>query len=171
MQEILVPTMMIPMTQSTTLLLVRMRLSTPLVTFLRSAVIVLIAIVVPIYFVMVKPKSSSNNSSVSTSSPTTSSGQPSSTVVVTGGNGSTITMEDGTTFTYLNSFGGTWYWNPEDPFNNNAQAQSWSPPLNQSFRFGIDKIFGVNLGGWLTTEPVTRPLFIRNTLMLSMSGH
>lgn len=122
-----------------------------------AAVIVLIAIVVPIYFVMVKPKSSSNNSSVSTSSPTTSSGQPSSTVVVTGGNGSTITMEDGTTFTYLNSFGGTWYWNPEDPFNNNAQAQSWSPPLNQSFRFGIDKIFGVNLGGWLTTEPFIAP--------------
>ncbi|KAG2041441.1 hypothetical protein BDR03DRAFT_722142 [Suillus americanus] len=121
-----------------------------------AAVIVLIAVVVPIYFVVIKPKSSSsNNSAVSPSNPTatsTSSGQPSS-AVVTGGNGSTITMEDGTTFTYLNPFGGTWHWDPEDPFNNNAQAQSWTPPINQTFSFGTDKIFGVNLGGWLTTEP------------------
>lgn len=126
-----------------------------------AAVIVLVAIVVPIYFVVIKPKSSSSdNSSGSPSSPTStstsSSGQPASDVV-TGGNGSTITMEDGTTFTYLNPFGGTWYWDPQDPFNNNAQAQSWSLPLNQTFRFGIDKIFGVNLGGWLTTEPFIAP--------------
>ncbi|KAG1819604.1 uncharacterized protein BJ212DRAFT_1055248 [Suillus subaureus] len=156
-----------------------------------AAVIVLIAVVVPIYFVVIKPKSSSNNSSaVSPSNPTstsTSTGQPSS-AVVTGGNGSTITMEDGTTFTYSNPFGGTWYWNPDDPFNNNAQAQSWTPPLNQTFSFGTDKIFGVNLGGWLNTEPfmqvyprcwqhctllifiLAHPLFIRNTLKLSMSG-
>lgn len=111
-----------------------------------AAVIVLVDIVVPIYFVVIKPKSSSsNNSSGSPSSPTststTSSGQPASDVV-TGGNGSTITMEDGTTFTYLNPFGGTWYWDPKDPFNNNDQAQSWTLPLNQTFRFGIDKIFG-----------------------------
>ncbi|KAG2348460.1 hypothetical protein BDR05DRAFT_521174 [Suillus weaverae] len=140
-----------------------------------AAVIVLVAVVVPIYFIVVKPKSSSsNNSSASPSSPTstsTSSGQPSSAVVVTGGDGSTVTTEDGTTFTYSNPFGGTWYWDPQDPFNNNAQAQSWSPPLNQTFGFGTDKIFGVNLGGWLTTEPVTHPLFIRNTLEQSMSGH
>lgn len=126
-----------------------------------AAVIVLVAVVVPIYFIVVKPKSSSsNNSSASPSSPTstsTSSGQPSSAVVVTGGDGSTVTTEDGTTFTYSNPFGGTWYWDPQDPFNNNAQAQSWSPPLNQTFGFGTDKIFGVNLGGWLTTEPFIAP--------------
>lgn len=112
-----------------------------------AAVIVLVAVVVPIYFVVIKPKSSSssNDSSASPSSPTstsTSSGQPGSAVVVTGGDGSTVTTEDGTTFTYSNPFGGTWYWDPQNPFNNNAQAQSWTPPLNQTFSFGIDKIFG-----------------------------
>jgi hypothetical protein len=109
-------------------------------------VIVLVAVVVPIYFVVIKPRSSSlNDSSASPSSPTstsTSSGQPGSAVVVTGGDGSTVTTEDGTTFTYSNPFGGTWYWDPQNPFNNNAQAQSWTPPLNQTFSFGIDKIFG-----------------------------
>jgi aryl-phospho-beta-D-glucosidase BglC (GH1 family) len=125
-----------------------------------AAVIVLIAIVVPIYFVVIKPKSSSSSdsNSASPSNPTsTSSGSPSSNVVVTGGDGSTITTEDGTTFTYSNPFGGTWYWDPENPFNNNAQAQSWTPPLNQTFNFGTDRIFGVNLGGWLNTEPFIAP--------------
>jgi aryl-phospho-beta-D-glucosidase BglC (GH1 family) len=125
-----------------------------------AAVIVLIAIVVPIYFVVIKPKSSSSSdsNSASPSNPTsTSSGSPSSNVVVTGGDGSTITTEDGTTFTYSNPFGGTWYWDPENPFNNNAQAQSWTPPLNQTFKFGTDRIFGVNLGGWLNTEPFIAP--------------
>lgn len=135
-----------------------------------AAVIVLAAIVVPIYFVVIKPKSSFN-SSASPSSPTsssTSSGQPSSSVaVVTGGDGSTITMEDGTNFTYSNPFGGTWYWDPSDPFNNNAQAQSWTLPLNQTFRFGIDKIYGVNLGGWLTTEPFIAPALYEKYLTAS----
>ncbi|KAG1772224.1 glycoside hydrolase superfamily, partial [Suillus placidus] len=123
-----------------------------------AAAIVLVAIV-PIYFIAVKPKSSSsNNSSVPPSSPTstlTSSGQPASAVVITGGDGGAVTTENGTTFTYSNPFGGAWYWDPQDPFNNNAQAQSWTLPLNQAFRFGADKIFGVNLGGSLTTEPVS----------------
>ncbi|PAV23601.1 glycoside hydrolase family 5 [Pyrrhoderma noxium] len=73
--------------------------------------------------------------------------------VVTGGDGSTITMDDGSTFTYSNSFGGYWYFDPKDPFNNGARAQSWSPALNETFKYGEDIIRGVNLGGWLTTEP------------------
>ena len=38
-----------------------------------------------------------------------------------------------------------------------AQAQSWTPPLNQSWKWGIDKVYGVNLGGWLNTEPFIVP--------------
>jgi len=66
-------------------------------------------------------------------------------------------MEDGTTFTYKNPFGGTWYWDPNDPFNNTAQAQSWTPALNEPFNYGIDHIRGVNLGGWLVLEPFITP--------------
>ena len=62
--------------------------------------------------------------------------------IVTGGDGSTITFDDGTQMTYSNKFGGTWYWDPEDPFNNNAQAQSWTPALNQTFAWGQDRIHG-----------------------------
>ncbi|KAF9239593.1 exo-beta-1,3-glucanase [Melanogaster broomeanus] len=123
-----------------------------------AALVVIAAVIVPVYLTVVKPKSSNNNAATSSpsASPTSTSGNGtgSGTVaVVTGGDGSKITTEDGTTFTYQNPFGGTWYWDPNDPFNNNAQANSWTPPLNQTFQFGTDRIFGVNLGGWLTTEP------------------
>ncbi|ORY26176.1 glycoside hydrolase superfamily [Naematelia encephala] len=55
--------------------------------------------------------------------------------------------------TYANSFGGYWVWDEADPFNNGAKANSWTPALNESWTWGVDKIHGVNLGGWLVTEP------------------
>jgi len=66
-------------------------------------------------------------------------------------------MADGTTFTYKNSFEGYWYWDETDPLNNGARPQSWTPALNETFRYGIDKIRGVNLGGWLNLEPFISP--------------
>lgn len=59
-----------------------------------------------------------------------------------GGDGSTITTEDGTTFIYHNPFGGLWVDDPDDPFNNDAQAQSWVPPLNQSWDWNKDRVLG-----------------------------
>jgi len=109
-----------------------------------AAVIVIVAVVVPVYFTVIKPKTNNNNVKTNPPNPTstgTGTGDPTA-AVITGGNGSTITTENGTTFTYINPFGGTWYWDPSDPFNNNAQPNSWTPPLNQTFQFGIDKIFG-----------------------------
>ncbi|KAI5120171.1 hypothetical protein M0805_008438 [Coniferiporia weirii] len=73
------------------------------------------------------------------------------------GNGSTVTTEDGTTFTYVNKFGGFWVDDPAGPFNNNARPNSWTPPLNSSWRWGVDKVYGVNLGGWLMLEPFIAP--------------
>ena len=35
------------------------------------------------------------------------------------------------------------------PFSNRARAQNYSPPLNASWNYQSDRIFGVNLGGWL----------------------
>ena len=46
---------------------------------------------------------------------------------------------------------------PEDPFNNNARPNEWTPPLNTSWRWGVDRVYGVNLGGWLVLEPFISP--------------
>lgn len=126
--------------------------------------LLLIIIVVALYFAVIKPKSKGSaqsdtaNSGTGSSSPNpTGSPDKSATLAVTGGDGSVITMEDGTTFTYNNSFGGYWYWDENDPFNNGARAQSWSPALNETFNYGVDRIRGVNLGGWLTLEPFISP--------------
>ncbi|KDQ60685.1 glycoside hydrolase family 5 protein [Jaapia argillacea MUCL 33604] len=125
-------------------------------------ILLILAVVIPLYFAVFKPKGSTQNdattggsSSAAQPSSTQGSGTPGkpSSAVVTGGDGSKVTTEDGTTFTYSNKFGGFWYFDPANPFNNYAQAQSWTPALNQTFTFGTNRIKGVNLGGWLVTEP------------------
>jgi glucan 1,3-beta-glucosidase len=129
-----------------------------------AAVLLILAIAIPVAIVESKHKNSSdlgNNGDDSKSkggdskTATESGGNSKSKVTVptSGGDGSTVTMEDGTTFTYHNSFGGTWYYDENDPWNNAAQPNSWTPPLNQSFKYGVNRIWGVNLGGWLNTEP------------------
>ena len=114
-----------------------------------GVIIAAIAIVVALYFTVIK-KSSNTSSKTGGSSGGgnnnngnggNNNNNPSN-KIVTGGDGSTITFDDGTQMTYSNKFGGAWYWDPKDPFNNNAQAQSWTPPLNQSFVWGQDRIFG-----------------------------
>ncbi|EJD08278.1 glycoside hydrolase [Fomitiporia mediterranea MF3/22] len=82
---------------------------------------------------------------------------PPNVAVISGGDGSTVTTEDGSTFTYVNKFGGFWVDDPKDPFNNNAQPNSWTPPLNTSWRWGIDRVYGVNLGGLFVLEPFIVP--------------
>ncbi|PFH50698.1 glycoside hydrolase family 5 protein [Amanita thiersii Skay4041] len=127
---------------------------------LAALILLIVAVVIPIYFTVIKPQS--NNSSGAQHDPHNSAspsqsgqgGVPTQVAIVTGGDGSVITMEDGTTFTYSNKFGGQWYFDPNDPFNNGARAQSWTPALNETFNYGVDKIRGVNIGGWLNTEPV-----------------
>ncbi|KAJ6489935.1 glycoside hydrolase family 5 protein [Mycena sanguinolenta] len=91
-------------------------------------------------------------------------------VAVTGGDGSTVIADDGSNFTYANPFGGTWYWDANDPFNNGARPQSWSPALNETFNFGVDKIRGVNIGGWLVTEPFITPALYQ-TVQASATGN
>ncbi|KAG7452983.1 glycoside hydrolase family 5 protein [Guyanagaster necrorhizus] len=125
-----------------------------------AAALLILAIVIPVYFTVVKPKSTtssdssgSSNNSGGTSSPSATSTGKSTLAAVTGGDGSKITTEDGSQFTYSNSFGGYWYYDPTDPFNNAARPQSWSPALNETFNYGVDIIRGVNVGGWLTIEP------------------
>ncbi|KAF8671218.1 Cellulase (glycosyl hydrolase family 5) [Rhizoctonia solani] len=126
--------------------------------------VIVVAVIVPVYYTVIKPKnnaaaSSGSSGGHSSGAPApTQSGDPGTVPqeAITGGDGSTVKTETGS-FVYNNSFGGFWYYDPKNPFTNNAQAQSWSPPLNQSWKFGTDKIRGVNLGGWLVLEPFITP--------------
>lgn len=115
--------------------------------------LIIIIVAVVVYFAAIKPHNDkSNNTSGGTaqdnSSGSTGAASPTSSpsqgtrAVVTGGDGSTVTANDGTTFVYNNSFGGYWYWDENDPFNNGARAQSWSPALNETFNYGVDPIWG-----------------------------
>ncbi|KAF8886220.1 glycoside hydrolase family 5 protein [Gymnopilus junonius] len=67
-------------------------------------------------------------------------------------------MEDGTSFVYTNTYGGDWAMDPKQPFAPGGKAQSWSPRVGQdTWVWGTDVIKGVNLGGWLVTEPFIVP--------------
>ncbi|KAF9269496.1 glycoside hydrolase [Marasmius fiardii PR-910] len=125
-----------------------------------AVVIIVIVIVVPV--TVIKKKNDGNASGASSGSSDGGDGSSGSdghgngggvVAAVTGGDGSEVTLEDGSTFKYSNPYGGRWYYDVNDPFNNGARPQSWSPALNESFKYGIDKIRGVNLGGWLVLEP------------------
>jgi len=74
-------------------------------------------------------------------------GGGSSSNLLTGTDGSVVTMQDGTKFTYSNKFGGDWALNPKDPFAPGGKAQSWSPRIGkETWTWGSDVIRGVNLG-------------------------
>lgn len=148
-----------------------------------GVIVVAIAVIVALYFTVIK-KNGNTSSGVGGSdggdgnnnNNNDNNTTPTSNLVKSGGDGSTVRLDDGTEMTYSNKFGGTWYWDSDEPFKNNAQAQSWTPPLNQSFKWGEDRIFGsvpnvrvsilcllfhvrsVNLGGWLVPEPVSLPI-------------
>lgn len=91
----------------------------PLVWALAAAAVALIvvAVIVPVYFVVIKPKNNTvnggnsngpnNNGNGNNDNPT----HQSPTSKISGGNGSTITTQDGTQFTYINQFGGICEWN------------------------------------------------------------
>lgn len=132
-----------------------------------GCVIVVLAIVLPVYFVVVRKRDSdsghvgstgSGDSGTNTDNGGTNSGNtPPPNTPTWGGDGSLVTKEDGTTFTYNNTFGGYWVYDPANPLNNSAKAQSWTPSLAEQWRYGIDKMYGVNLGGWLNLEPFISP--------------
>ncbi|TDL22953.1 glycoside hydrolase [Rickenella mellea] len=138
---------------------------------LAAIVIAAAAIIVPIYFKVIKPNKSSSSlsstpggsSSVGSPTQTSKSANPSSTpkpssnAAVTGGDGSLVTASNGSTFTYSNKLGGYWYYDPADPFNDSAAPNSWTPPLNASWDWTKNNVYGVNLGGWFVLEPFITP--------------
>ncbi|KAI5120169.1 hypothetical protein M0805_008436 [Coniferiporia weirii] len=139
-----------------------------------ALILIAAAIAVPVGVVFGTKKSSNDSASSSSgasnpSSPTGggSNNPPTSNAITSGGDGSTVTTEDGTTFTYVNKFGGFWVDDPEDPFNDNAQPNSWTPPLNTSWTWGVDRVYGVNLGGWFVLEPFITPSLFQKYQNLS----
>ncbi|GJJ08422.1 hypothetical protein Clacol_002638 [Clathrus columnatus] len=112
-------------------------------------VIVALAVILPIVFVVIKPNTHKSNAAVApTPIPSTNPGSDpvASSSLNIGFDGSTVTMANGSTFLYENPFGGYWVEDPSNPYNNDARAQEWVPPLNQTWTFGVDQIRGVNLG-------------------------
>ncbi|PWN30893.1 glycoside hydrolase [Jaminaea rosea] len=75
-------------------------------------------------------------------------------LLTTGGNGTVIDLGNGSSFTYINQYGGFWV---SDFLNDSARAQSYTKPLSQDWDWANDRMFGVNLGGWLITEPFIAP--------------
>ena len=78
-------------------------------------VVVVAAVILPVYFVVIKPNNNnssaagaaSNNNGNSTGGNSTSGGNNGGQkVLITGGDGTTITKDDGTTFVYNNTLGG-----------------------------------------------------------------
>ncbi|KAJ7752654.1 glycoside hydrolase family 5 protein [Mycena metata] len=145
---------------------------------LAALAIVILAVVLPVYFLVVKPhrhsSALSSSSSGSSSSSSGSSGSSSSggangggnsggegdggvVAAITGGDGSTVTTANGTTFVYRNAFGGYWIADPSNPFASGARPNSWTPALNETWTWGVDRVNGVNLGGWFVLEPFITP--------------
>lgn len=112
-----------------------------ILSIIAAVILLILAVVIPLYFAVIKPKSDTEKD-VDGDGKDDDTGKPTTHVAVTGGDGSQVTLEDGTNMTYTNPYGGYWYWDENDPFNNSARAQSWSPALNEPFNYGVDKIRG-----------------------------
>ncbi|KAF8651973.1 hypothetical protein AX16_004616 [Volvariella volvacea WC 439] len=109
--------------------------------------VIVVAVTVPVVLVVRRNNDSSNGSSSSHGA------------LTSGGNGSTVTMDDGSTFVYINEFGGEWADDPASPFAAGGRAQSWSPRVGggEEWDWSANIARGVNLGGWLVTEPFICP--------------
>lgn len=81
-------------------------------------VVVVLIVILPVYFTVIKPKNNTTTGGVKTPnqsgpqpSPTSNPGNPKSPKgLTTGGDGSTVTTDNGTQFTYHNPFGGFCAW-------------------------------------------------------------
>ncbi len=51
----------------------------------------------------------------------------------------------------------TGVYDPKNPFNDGASPNSWTKPLNKSWDWATDKVYGVNLGGLFVLEPFISP--------------
>ena len=141
-----------PMTEKRAMYAAPREKSKKRLTLILVAIVVLLliaaAVGLVVYFTVIKPKSlASNNNNNSSSNNDNSDNTGNNNVkpnnLITWGNdGSSVEMEDGSKFTYTNKLGGYWVFDPANPTNNSARAQSYSPPLDAEFKYGVDQIRG-----------------------------
>jgi hypothetical protein len=108
---------------------------------LAALVFIILAVILGAYFGVTRHRHS-NKATGKSESPKGSPPVGSSPSAVFGKDGTVVTTEDGTKFVYNNSFGGYFVQDPGNPFNNAARPQSWTPPLNQSWTWGKDLVYG-----------------------------
>lgn len=100
-------------------------------------------------------ESSSGSSSGGSSGSGGTSGSGSTNSATSGKTGSKIKMDDGTTFTYTNDFGGDWAMDPTSPFAAGGKAQTWSPRIgSEDWVWGEHIARGVNLGYVIVDEDI-----------------
>ncbi|KAJ6467760.1 glycoside hydrolase family 5 protein [Mycena sanguinolenta] len=123
-----------------------------------TLVVVALAVVLPVYFLVIRKHRKSNSSS-GAGGGGTGDGGGGGTGLLSGGDGSTVTMENGDRFVYQNPFGGYWLIDTNSPFSPSSAGRpnSWTPLLNETWDWGQDQIYGVNLGGWFVLEPFITP--------------
>lgn len=116
---------------------------------LAALIVVVLVVILPVYFAVIKKDNNSSSSNADNGSGNDGNGGntgdgtvPSANGAITGGDGSEVTMEDGSNFTYSNQFGGFWVSDPADPFASYAKPNSWTPALNETWVYGKDRIFG-----------------------------
>ncbi|EKM79666.1 hypothetical protein AGABI1DRAFT_114151 [Agaricus bisporus var. burnettii JB137-S8] len=120
------------------------------ITGLLVGLVVVIAAAITVPLVLTRKNSSNDNNGGSSSNDGNSA--------TSGTSGSLITMDDGTQFTYKNDFGGDWVYDPKKPFESGGKSQSWSKRIGSGeWVWGQDVARGVNLGGWLVSEPFISP--------------
>lgn len=130
-----------------------------LIAFFVLAAVVLV-VVLPVWFVAVKHHGSGSSRAGGGSSGGDGNGGGGGVDGATwGGNGSEVLTDNGTTFTYINNFGGYWVYDAANPFNNSARPNSWTPPLSEPWNFSTNRIHGVNLGGLFVMEPFITPKY------------
>lgn len=119
-----------------------------IVAIVALIIAVAVAVIVPVILTRKKDSSSSGSSqSGSSGGGGGGGGSGGSSGAITGKSGSRITMEDGTTFTYTNDFGGDWSADPKHPFGVGGKPQSWGKRIGQDeWVWGQDIAYGVNLG-------------------------
>ncbi|KAH9819631.1 family 5 glycoside hydrolase [Melampsora americana] len=113
-----------------------------IISLIIAALLILLAIAIGIYIALRR----SSGSDASNSKAVTST--------ATGKLAQLWGTEDGSSFIYNNTLGGTWV---AIPYNDTARCQDTSPPLNQPWDYSNSRIYGVNLGGWLVLEPFITP--------------
>lgn len=112
---------------------------------LGALIIVVAAVVVGVAVVLTKKKGSSASGGNGGKGGKGGSGSPS--LAIAGTNGSTVTMDNGTTFIYTNNFGGDWAFDPKNPFAPGGRPQNYTPRVGQdAWVWGQDIVRGVNLG-------------------------